>query len=497
MRRYSSPDLRRAKTAAIAASKTLIVVAVVVIVAIAAVAAVVLIGNNGGNANPKITVTAPSTGGSYQAGSSMTITWTSAGDVGANVKIEAGSNGVISDTIVASTPNSGSYQTTIPSSTEAGTTYFVRITSLTNATIHGDSGTFTITAAPVSYVGTITVTSPAASSVHEQGSNLAIAWTTTGNTGDHVKIELVRGTLVTQVAASTQNNGSFSYSIPNSAVANDSYLVRITSLANSSIIGSSGHFSITEVETPTAAFTPSNPSAGNYTFTVASISPSDVAKTSVAITVTPSVGAGHVSAWTGGGSDLAAGVYFTVGWMKPGYVYSVRVSYVPNNGTIWSTIVTTSGGAPLQIGQYVNYSVSVTLVNLTGTHVGTGFSLLTITALNSTNVTYTITSHYNFDGVWENQTYVDVYDRSGGFGGFDMNSPPYGLTYTANGTEYVSTPWGLKPCLKIDITGGHTEGSYWLYGHVLIKMHIVVSILGYGTNITYTLSDTNIPSITS
>jgi hypothetical protein len=86
----------------------------------------------GGTTTPAVRVTAPNGGESYAAGSSQTITWTSAAV--SNVKLEYTLDGAAWTQITASTPAAaGSYSWTVPST--ASTAAKVRATDVTVATL--------------------------------------------------------------------------------------------------------------------------------------------------------------------------------------------------------------------------------------------------------------------------------------------------------------------------------------------------------------------------
>ena len=88
-----------------------------------------------------LTVTAPNGGQSWVRGTAHTITWTSSGSPGANVKIELLKGGVLNRVISSSTANDGSYGWTISSTQTLGTDYKIRITStsITSITDSSDS----------------------------------------------------------------------------------------------------------------------------------------------------------------------------------------------------------------------------------------------------------------------------------------------------------------------------------------------------------------------
>ncbi|MCX6651946.1 MAG: hypothetical protein NT137_01115 [Methanomassiliicoccales archaeon] len=386
----------------------LIIVAVVAVVAIAGIAAVLLIGGSNTPAKPSIAVTTPANGNSYARGSALNIQWTKTGDTGSTVIIVYGHvGGPAPKSLTASAPNTGSYSWNIPSDIELGNDYFIRVTSGSNISIFGDSGSFAITAGGTSYVGTITVTSPATGSSHVRGTTLVVQWTSTGNIGPNVKVEYKRNADAswTLIVASVTNSGSYSWGMPSGIAAATDYKVKVTSTSNTSIYDDSATFTI---------------SAG--------------------------------------------------------------------------------GGTGLQVGQFTNYTLSATIQNTTGTYEGTGFMKMLVKSVNSTNVTYNISTSMTMSGYTNSYSYDSVANLTTGFGGIDVNNPGPGMTLTPNGTESLSTPWGNKLCQKYDYSASSWTGNYWIYNNVLMKMSMVsVYSSGgftYTSTITYTLADTNLTSVT-
>jgi len=98
--------------------------------------------------NPTFTITAPSSGITWQTNSQQSITWTSTGLTG-NVKIELIKGTSFLKTIETSTENDGSYQWILPNDLQAATDYKIKITSLTVSSIFDESDYFSIsTVAP-------------------------------------------------------------------------------------------------------------------------------------------------------------------------------------------------------------------------------------------------------------------------------------------------------------------------------------------------------------
>ncbi len=185
-----------------------------------------------------ITVTSPNGGESWATGSMHDITWTSTGDVGSNVKIELLKGSTVFRTL-ANTLNDGSCSWTLLDAEGSGSDYRVRITSSTNPAVTDTSNDyFTITSA-----ASITVTSPNGGESWATGSTHDITWTSTGDVGSNVKIEILKAGIVYWTIANTPNDGSCSRSF--SDAGGTDYRVRISSLTNPSITDSSnGYFTI-------------------------------------------------------------------------------------------------------------------------------------------------------------------------------------------------------------------------------------------------------------
>lgn len=86
------------------------------------------------------------------------------------------------------------------------------------------SGTATVT------VTGIKVTSPNGGENWKRGTAQKIKWTSVGNAGANVKVELLKGKSATTIASSVPNSGSYAWKLPQS-VATD-YKIRITSTSN-------------------------------------------------------------------------------------------------------------------------------------------------------------------------------------------------------------------------------------------------------------------------
>jgi hypothetical protein len=347
----------------------------------------------------------------------------------------------------------------------------------------------------------IIVTAPTAGSSHAPGTNLIIHWTSKGNVGETVKIQVshLGGTMAT-IVDEAPNNGTYIISIPTGTFSGrNDYYVRVTSNLNTSVYGESGQFTISWDMTPTVSYSYQETTKGNYTFIITGISRNDVPKTAVEIEVTPSVGEGHVGGWTGTGQNLAEDDNFTVGWMLPGAIYDVIVRYLPTMSAFINAHVLTSGTSLPQVGQFVNYTVAVIISNGTGTHEGQGYLRIVITSVNATTIIYNSTLSVTIDNVSSMQQIDLALNWSTGFGGFDVKYPPAGTYIYYAGDTDVSTPWGSLSCKGYESwMESERTGHYCMLDSVMLRGDKVTYKPGgdVAENITYQINDTNIASVT-
>ena len=88
-----------------------------------------------------LTVTSPNTAVSWARSSVHSITWSSVGSPGANVKIELLKGSAVNLVISASTANDGSFSWKVPATQVVGSDYKIRITSTTLTSITDSSNT--------------------------------------------------------------------------------------------------------------------------------------------------------------------------------------------------------------------------------------------------------------------------------------------------------------------------------------------------------------------
>jgi len=169
-------------------------------------------GWNGSTATqPSIKVISPNGGENWAVNSSHTITWTSTGNVG-NVMIEySTNNGGGWSTVIASTANDGAYNWTVPNTPAAKC--LVRISETDGSP--SDTGNAVFTISEPGQTPTITLKSPNGGEVWQVGSLQTITWTTTGTVGNvMIKYSKDNGGSWSRITASTANNGTYKWTIP-------------------------------------------------------------------------------------------------------------------------------------------------------------------------------------------------------------------------------------------------------------------------------------------
>ncbi|MBI2432889.1 MAG: hypothetical protein HYV26_08465 [Candidatus Hydrogenedentes bacterium] len=98
---------------------------------------------------------------------------------------------------------------------------------LLNTPVHGQSAS-------------LTVVYPNGGENWQQGSTYTVQWTSSGNVGSQVKVEVRKGgNLIDTYGESTPNDGSMNLTVPTSYGTGSNYRVRVVSITNSSIADSS------------------------------------------------------------------------------------------------------------------------------------------------------------------------------------------------------------------------------------------------------------------
>ncbi len=164
----------------------------------------------------EIKVTHPWSGQSWNIGDAQDILWTSAGVAQPNVTIMLWSGETKILDIVGNAPNIGRYRWVIPGSIAPGT-YKIRVKTI-GASIVGISAAFNISNAK------ITVTEPNHDVTWNSGETHLIQWTHTGPMSNYVSIRLYPnqgGQSAYSIVNSTDNDGSYSWTIPANVPAQD------------------------------------------------------------------------------------------------------------------------------------------------------------------------------------------------------------------------------------------------------------------------------------
>ncbi len=155
-----------------------------------------------------INVIYPTSSSRWNTGETWVIKWTSPGVTQPSVKIMLWQGATFIRDIVGSAPNNGFYSWDIPESLAPGT-YKIRVKTI-GAEIVGISAAFDISNAK------ITVTEPSHDVTWNPGEAHLIQWTHTGPMANYVRISLwpEQGGPLYYAAESTDNDGSFSWTIP-------------------------------------------------------------------------------------------------------------------------------------------------------------------------------------------------------------------------------------------------------------------------------------------
>lgn len=170
--------------------------------------------------SPKLTITSPNGGESWDSGASKNITWTTTGSVD-NVKIEfSADGGVLWQTLVANLSNTGSFAWTVPDTNS--NLCLIKVSDASDPTRFDTSNNAFTISNPF-----IAVTFPNGGETLLLGSSQNITWNSAGQISQ-VKIELSRngGNSWTTLASSTPNDGAHPWTVSGSA--SDNCLLRIS-----------------------------------------------------------------------------------------------------------------------------------------------------------------------------------------------------------------------------------------------------------------------------
>jgi hypothetical protein len=161
--------------------------------------------------------------------------------------------------------NSGILTVTIPSGTGSGSYYLLACADNTNMVEESDDNNNCLASmSKVSVVSIISVTSPNGGETLTAGSAQTIRWSYGGNPGSNVKIELLKGGVVTttlnySTSIGSAGSGSYNWSIPSNQVSGSNYQIRVTSTTSAVYTDTSDSvFTIVGPPPPTISVTSPN-----------------------------------------------------------------------------------------------------------------------------------------------------------------------------------------------------------------------------------------------
>ena len=192
-----------------------------------------------------VTVTTPSAGTAWNAGSSHYIYWSSLTSTpGSYVSLYL-CDSIQTIAIVSGISRAnGYYYWSIPFSTKENSAYRIKIVSTTDTTAYGYSGFFTIHSQP----NLITLTSPVSGVTWTAGQYYTIYWTYSGPdlAGTDVKIDLYDSTTMVETIqpGAAIGNLSFFWQVPSSLPTGSGYRMRIEDLALDTVFDFSDYFTI-------------------------------------------------------------------------------------------------------------------------------------------------------------------------------------------------------------------------------------------------------------
>jgi len=168
-----------------------------------------------------VTITSPNGGEVLEAGSDFNITWTTIGALTPVELFYSTDNGSTWQTMDGLMPNYDSFTWSVPYSFTTYNQCLIRITDSEGVVLDESDAPFTIQAP------SITITSPNGGEIWDMGSTYSITWSTTGSV---TPVELFystdNGTTWNTVDSLMPNNGSFSWTVPNTP--SNQCLIRIT-----------------------------------------------------------------------------------------------------------------------------------------------------------------------------------------------------------------------------------------------------------------------------
>jgi len=230
------------------------------------------INENTPRLSKSLIITTPTSETSWEVGTTQEITWTISGDVGF-IQIDLYRENSYARLIGAvADPSDGRFTWEIPDYLIGSSAYQIKIDEviidLFNPFTIQFSDEFEII--NENLPDSITVTNPTSSSSWETGSVQTITWTTTENV-DNVEIDLYKGDILSRAITPlyTNNDGSYSWTIPNGLEVDTDYQIRIAEYFNNPVNDFSDYFEIYE-NTETESITVTSPTS-SYSWKVGTI----------------------------------------------------------------------------------------------------------------------------------------------------------------------------------------------------------------------------------
>ncbi len=206
-----------------------------------------------------LTLTYPNGGENLSGGDVESITWESTGTGVPDVRLEYSTDGGTNwETIIASTTNDGSYSWTVPST--PSTTCLVRVSDATDGDpVSQSNAVFTILEDP--RVPEITLTYPNGGNTFRILTRVNITWTSVGDISNvHIELSSDGGTIWSDIAASTTNSGTYSWTVPSEP--STQCLVRVSDADDGDPTDVSD--AVFTIETPPPSVTITSPVGGEY-----------------------------------------------------------------------------------------------------------------------------------------------------------------------------------------------------------------------------------------
>ena len=384
----------------------------------------------------QVNVTAPTSGQRIEAGTSTNITWSSGGI--SNVEIQYTTNGGSSWTTLTSSVSAagGTYSWSVPSNFTTTTNVQVRISS---TAVDSDGDTAINTSSAFTIYGALAITAPNGSEQWAAGTANNITWNTTAGTIANVELQYSADNFVSDfhtITASTSNSGTYSWT---PTITGITYKVRVSDAQDSQDYSTSAnYFSVT-----------------------------GIGVTSPASGVT----------WNCSSSQ-------TITWNYTGSFSNVNIQYSTNNGSSWTTIVSSAPNT----GSYSWTSVentpsSTALISVTNssnaltTGTSQAFNIKSVLSLTSPNGGNTLNVGASSNITWTTTgTVANVKLEYSTDNGSTWN------TITASTSNTGSYSWTVPDAISsqalvrvTDIDAGHPASSAQSASEFTIQSNMAVS----------------------